>query len=51
MYKIIKCIKCKYFKQYGDWATDGHCLKAQEEEDCKGPYKSAIKKEADSWGA
>lgn len=46
----MKCIKCKYFKQVGEWLTDGYCEKGKDEEDCKQPYKSETQKEADSWG-
>lgn len=46
----MKCLKCKYFRQCGDWATDGDCIKGRDEEDCNGPYKSAMQKEAESWG-
>lgn len=45
----MKCINCKYFKQSGDWATDGWCVKDRDEEDCNGPYKSNYQIEADSY--
>lgn len=46
----MKCLKCKYFNQCGDYATDGYCSKDRDEEDCNGPYLSQGQKEADSWG-